>query len=176
MRQSTTLERFFCDRLATPVGILQIVSDEQVRLKAVLWTDSEANLRQLLIRHYGECFQSIQERNAGGFTSSLEDYMTGNLNAIAPLRVAAGGTPFQRVVWDALRHIPAGATTTYGELAASIGRPTAARAVGMANGSNPVSVVVPCHRVIGVRQSLTGYAGGVERKAWLLRHEGALLL
>lgn len=89
-----------------------------------------------------------------------------------PLRLE--GTAFQRAVWDALLRIPYGTTVTYGFLAAAIGRPTASRAVGMAVGQNPVSIIVPCHRVIGQNGSLTGYGGGLERKAWLLRHEGAL--
>ena len=85
------------------------------------------------------------------------------------------GTAFQREVWAALRTIPTGETTTYGRLASQLGRPKAMRAVGMANGANPISIIVPCHRVIGANASLTGYGGGLERKRWLLRHEGALL-
>ena len=86
-----------------------------------------------------------------------------------------GGTPFQQTVWSALREIPVGTTRTYAQLAASIGRPSAPRAVGLANGQNPVSIVIPCHRLIGSSGALTGYAGGLERKRWLLRHEGARL-
>jgi O-6-methylguanine DNA methyltransferase len=85
--------------------------------------------------------------------------------------VKTGGTPFQRMVWSALREIPAGAPTSYGELAKSIGRASAVRAVGLANGANPIGIVVPCHRVIGANGSLTGYGGGLERKQWLLAHE-----
>ena len=84
------------------------------------------------------------------------------------------GTEFQRDVWAALRTIPAGQTRTYGELAKQINRPAAVRAVGMTNGANPIGIVVPCHRVIGANGTLTGYAGGLERKRWLLEHEGAL--
>jgi methylated-DNA-[protein]-cysteine S-methyltransferase len=84
------------------------------------------------------------------------------------------GTEFQRTVWQQLRQIPCGEILTYGQLAQRIGRPTASRAVGMANGSNPISIVVPCHRVIGSQGALTGYAGGVQRKQWLLQHEGYL--
>lgn len=89
-----------------------------------------------------------------------------------PLRLR--GTAFQRTVWETLRQIPYGQTVSYGSLALTIGRPTGARAVGMAVGQNPVSIIVPCHRVIGKDGSLTGYGGGLERKAWLLRHEGAV--
>jgi O-6-methylguanine DNA methyltransferase len=87
--------------------------------------------------------------------------------------VATGGTAFQKSVWAALRQIPVGETLGYGALAARLGKPGAARAVGLANGLNPIGIVVPCHRVIGASGTLTGYAGGVERKAWLLAHEGA---
>ncbi len=81
------------------------------------------------------------------------------------------GSPFQRRVWQALLEIPYGATTTYGELALRLGKPGAARAVGLANGRNPFAIVVPCHRVVGARGALTGYGGGLERKRWLLDHE-----
>ena len=84
-----------------------------------------------------------------------------------------GGTDFQRSVWDALRTIPAGETLSYAALAERVGRPTAVRAVGLANGTNPIAVIVPCHRVIGSDSSLTGYGGGLDRKRWLLEHEGA---
>jgi methylated-DNA-[protein]-cysteine S-methyltransferase len=89
------------------------------------------------------------------------------------MAVRTEGTPFQKLVWAELRNIPAGATISYGELAKRIGRPGASRAVGLANGSNPIAIVVPCHRVIGANGSLTGYGGGMERKRWLLEHESA---
>jgi O-6-methylguanine DNA methyltransferase len=87
-----------------------------------------------------------------------------------------GGTDFERSVWAELRCIPLGTTISYGELAKRIGNPNAMRAVGLANGKNPIAIVVPCHRVIGANGSMTGYGGGIHRKEWLLRHEGALLL
>jgi methylated-DNA-[protein]-cysteine S-methyltransferase len=102
-------------------------------------------------------------------------YLDGELHALDDIAVDPGGTEFQQTVWSALRRIPVGETRTYGQVAASIGRPTASRAVGHANGSNPVAIVIPCHRVIGSHAALTGYAGGLPRKQWLLRHEGALL-
>jgi O-6-methylguanine DNA methyltransferase len=105
---------------------------------------------------------------------ALDGYFSGNLAAFAGLALNSGGSDFQRKVWAALCAIPAGQTRSYGDLAASIGQPRAARAVGLANGANPIGIIVPCHRVIGSNGTLTGYAGGVERKAWLLRHEGAL--
>ena len=104
----------------------------------------------------------------------MRDYFSGDLRAFDATRVHSGGTPFQELVWKTLRTIPAGATWTYGQLAGAIDRPTAARAVGHANSLNPVAIIVPCHRVIGASSSLTGYAGGLDRKQWLLHHEGAL--
>jgi methylated-DNA-[protein]-cysteine S-methyltransferase len=103
----------------------------------------------------------------------MKNYFAGELGAIDDLPVKTAGTPFQRAVWSALREIPLGATESYGKLAERIGRPTAVRAVGLANGSNPIGIVVPCHRVIGANGSLTGYGGGMERKRWLLEHEKA---
>jgi methylated-DNA-[protein]-cysteine S-methyltransferase len=104
----------------------------------------------------------------------LTRWFGGDVAALDDVRVAAVGTPFQRRVWAALRRIPAGETTTYGRLAADIGRPSASRAVGAANGANPVAIVVPCHRVVGADGTLTGYAGGLERKRFLLRHEAGV--
>jgi methylated-DNA-[protein]-cysteine S-methyltransferase len=98
-------------------------------------------------------------------------YFGGDLAAIDALPVATGGTEFQRAVWDELRRIPCGGSISYSELARRIGRPAAIRAVGLANGANPIGIVVPCHRVIGANGTLTGYGGGIERKRWLLAHE-----
>ena len=103
----------------------------------------------------------------------LKAFFAGDLAAILEIPVESAGTPFQRKVWSVLRKIPAGETWTYTEVAARAGRPAAVRAAGAANGLNPISVVVPCHRVIGADGSLTGYGGGLDRKRWLLKHEGA---
>ncbi len=92
------------------------------------------------------------------------------------LPIAFSGTEFQRQVWQELQRIPFGQTASYGDLARAIGKPSAVRAVGAANGDNPISIIVPCHRVIGSDGGLTGYGGGLERKEWLLKHEGGLLL
>ncbi len=102
-------------------------------------------------------------------------YFAGDLAAIEALPTATGGTAFQRAVWAALRDVRAGRTVAYGDIAAAIGRPGAMRAVGMANGANPIAIVVPCHRIIGRSGMLTGYAGGLARKQWLLTHERAML-
>jgi methylated-DNA-[protein]-cysteine S-methyltransferase len=100
----------------------------------------------------------------------LDAYFTGDLTEF-DLPLAPGGTPFQQRVWAALVDIPFGETVSYGSLAVRLGRPGAARAVGLANGSNPISIIIPCHRVIGSDGRLTGYGGGIDRKAWLLDHE-----
>ncbi len=102
----------------------------------------------------------------------LTRYFDGDTTAIDTVPVELNGTAFQKNVWAALRRIPCGSTISYAELARRIGEPAAVRAVGAANGANPVAVVVPCHRVIGADGSLTGYGGGLDRKKWLLTHEG----
>jgi methylated-DNA-[protein]-cysteine S-methyltransferase len=107
--------------------------------------------------------------------AALEAYFGGDLRSLDGLAVRTAGTPFQKRVWAALRKIPVGRTLSYGELAQKLGKPGAARAVGAANGSNPVSLVIPCHRVIAADGTLGGYGWGLPRKEWLLRHEGAIL-
>ena len=106
-----------------------------------------------------------------GAVDSLEAYFAGDLAALDALAAEGDGTPFQRAVWTALREIPPASTASYGEIAARLGKPGASRAVGRANGQNPVAIVVPCHRVIGANGTLTGYGGGLPRKRWLLAHE-----
>jgi methylated-DNA-[protein]-cysteine S-methyltransferase len=160
------------DRIHTPIGELLLVADRDGNLRAVGWREHEPRMRQLLARHYGGNGIRLQAaRNPKGLTDALSAYFAGELTAIDTLPVATSGTSFQREVWRALREIPCGTTISYAQLAERIGRPTAVRAVGLANGSNPVGVVVPCHRVIGSDGSLTGYGGGIERKRWLLAHE-----
>ena len=110
--------------------------------------------------------------NPLGVSDRIRAYLTGDYLSLNDIPVNPGGAPFQQKVWSALRTIPCGAVLSYGELAAKIGQPTAYRAVGMANSRNPIAIVIPCHRVIGANASLTGYAGGLERKRWLLQHEG----
>jgi methylated-DNA-[protein]-cysteine S-methyltransferase len=150
-----------------------LVLDDEGRLRAIDWEDYEARMQRLLRIHYGADAARQRETTADSSAGrALRDYFAGELDAITRLPTATNGTPFQRTVWDALRGIPAGETVTYHALALQIGRPTAARAVGLANGANPIGVVVPCHRVIGASGALTGYGGGLHRKRWLLAHEG----
>lgn len=164
--------RLFVDRMQTPLGELVMVVDPAGRLRATDWNDHDARRERLLRLHYGEV--SLEPaHDPGGVTSAMKAYFEGDLRAIDALPVTTGGTPFQRQVWKALRDIPCGTTISYAELARRIGRPAAVRAVGLANGANPVGIVVPCHRVIGANGALTGYGGGLDRKRWLLAHEGA---
>ncbi len=165
--------KLFYDQLDSPLGSILIAGTED-RLSALEFTDSLQKVRDSLEKRFGEV-----ELNArpgfGGYAKPFAKYFSGDRAALDALPVTTGGTEFQQMVWRALGDIPAGRTTTYGELAERLGKPTASRAVGLANSKNPVSLVVPCHRVIGANGALTGYAGGLERKQWLLRHEGALI-
>lgn len=166
---------FRIDRLATPVGELLIVADGEGRLRTIDWTDHEARMRLLLDRYYGKGRYSLSAaRDPGGLTKAMRSYFGGDIAVIDTLPVEMAGTPFQRSVWQALRRIRRGTTISYAELAARIDKPRAIRAAGLANGQNPISIVVPCHRVIGSNGTLTGYGGGLPRKKWLLEHEGAL--
>lgn len=161
------------DRFESPIGEVLLVSDGE-SLRALDFDDCEERMTEQLARSDGN--PRLEERDdPQGFSSALKAYFGGALDALDALPAEPAGTAFQRAVWAALREIPCGATTSYGALAAQLGRPSASRAVGAANGLNPVAVVVPCHRVIGADGSLTGYAGGLARKRWLLAHEGALL-
>jgi methylated-DNA-[protein]-cysteine S-methyltransferase len=114
-------------------------------------------------------------RAPGDIRAALTGYFAGDLASLNTIKWRVAGTPFQRRVWTALRTIPPGTTMSYGALAAQLDMPRAVRAVGHANGTNPISIVVPCHRLIGTDGSLTGYGGGLPRKRWLLEHEGVVL-
>ena len=153
-----------------------IVADPDGNLRAVEWTDHTDRIQRLLQLHYGKNGFALEPvRNPSGLTDAMKSYFAGKPASIDELPVQTAGTPFQREVWRALRQIPCGTTVSYGKLAERIGRPQAVRAVGLANGANPIGVVVPCHRVIGSNGSLTGYGGGIARKRWLLQHEGKAL-
>jgi methylated-DNA-[protein]-cysteine S-methyltransferase len=114
----------------------------------------------------------LDAREAGSVRAAFERYFAGDVGALDALDVDPGGTPFQTKVWHTLREIGAGTTWSYADLAARVGAPAAVRAVGAANGANPIPLVLPCHRVIGKDGKLVGYGGGLDRKVWLLRHEG----
>jgi methylated-DNA-[protein]-cysteine S-methyltransferase len=166
--------QLFIERVDTPIGELLLVADRDKNLRAIDWNEYEPRMRRFLRLHYGkDGFTLDAATSPSELTAAMKRYFAGELDVIDNLPVQTAGTPFQRAVWSALREIPRGATESYGKLAQRIGRPNAIRAVGLANGSNPIGIVVPCHRVIGANGSLTGYGGGMERKRWLLEHEGA---
>jgi methylated-DNA-[protein]-cysteine S-methyltransferase len=160
--------QLFRERVPSPIGTILLVSDGEA-LHALDFEDFEDRALRLLERYHGPC--ELVPGRAAGVAERLAAYFAGELTALDAIPVQTGGTKFQRRVWRALRDIPAGSTMSYGRLAAALGAPTASRAVGLANGANPVALVLPCHRVIGANGSLTGYGGGLSRKAWLLRHE-----
>jgi methylated-DNA-[protein]-cysteine S-methyltransferase len=159
------------DRLPTAIGTALLVTDEAGNLRAFNWTDYEDRMRAWIARHYRKATLS-EGRSPPAVRDAFEAYFGGDARALESVPWIAAGTPFQKQVWETLCTIPAGETLSYAGLAARIGRPSAVRAVGLANGANPVAVVVPCHRVIGANGSLTGYGGGLPRKTWLLALEG----
>ena len=165
-------ETLTLDRIATPVGEVLLVTDADGAVRALDFSDYEPRMMRLLGRHAPHA-DLIPGRAPEPVRKAVEAYFAGDARSLDGLKVKTGGTEFQRSVWAALRAIPAGETRSYGQLAAAIGSPRAVRAAGLANGQNPIAVIVPCHRVIGANGTLTGYAGGLERKRWLLAHEGA---
>lgn len=165
-------EVLFLDRMTTPLGEGLLVTDAEGYLRAFDWTTHETRLMTLLRRQNAPT-DLVPGEAPAAVRAALAAYFDGDLNALATIPWRTGGTDFQRAVWTALCTIPVGETLTYKGLAERIGNPKAVRAVGLANGANPVSIVVPCHRVIGSDGTLTGYGGGLERKHWLLSHEGA---
>ncbi len=160
--------------MATPAGGIVLVEKDEA-LVALVFEDRWREFRRELEKRTGQ-FSFEEDPRGGAPAEALRRYFAGDLRALDGIRVDTGGTPFQQLVWKTLRRIPAGSTWSYARLAREIGRSSATRAVAAANGANPVSIVVPCHRVIGSDGSLTGYGGGLPRKRWLLVHEGALLL
>ncbi|MCF8482994.1 MAG: methylated-DNA--[protein]-cysteine S-methyltransferase [Rhodospirillum sp.] len=160
----------FRDRIESPLGEILVFSDGTA-LRAVEFADYEHRGTALLTKAVGP-HRVGPAKDPGGASSALKAYFDGDLNALDAVAVEPGGTPFQRMVWLGLRTIPAGETLSYGTFAARLGVAKAVRAVGRTNGLNPIAIILPCHRVIGANGTLTGYAGGLERKAWLLKHEG----
>ncbi len=164
-------ETFNLDRLDTPIGAALLVSDDDGVLRALDWEDYEPRMKELLRLQYGAVVLK-EARAPRDLRAALSGYFNGDLDRLRQIKWRVAGTAFQQKVWKALPKIPAGTTMSYGALAKKIGLPKAIRAVGHANGSNPISVVVPCHRLIGANGSLIKYGGGLERKRWLLQHEG----
>jgi len=167
-------EIFALDRLMTPIGTALLVTDADGILCALDWEDYEARMKELLRRQHGAVILK-NGRAPRAMRAALAAYFDGDLDALASIEWRLAGTPFQRRVWTALPKVKAGTTMSYGALAARLKMPKAVRAVGHANGVNPISVVLPCHRLIGADGSLVKYGGGLDRKRWLLRHEGVAL-
>ena len=170
----STRDLFF-DTVEAPAGApfrgLTVVADGN-ELCALDFFGYEERMHRLLARRYVG-YRLVRTVNPAGATDHLHAYLAGEIDVLDALPVKTGGTPFQSAAWLALRRIPSGTTATYGEQAIRIGRPAAVRAIGAANGQNPIAIVLPCHRVIGVDGSMTGYAGGLATKRWLLAHEAA---
>ncbi len=158
------------DRVESPIGNVLVVGNGRC-VYALDFEDCEDRMMKLLQAHFGTV-ELVENSSPSKQAEQVRRYLDGNLEALDRIEVKTGGTPFQREVWSALRKIPAGKTASYADIARKIGRGKAARAVGAANGSNPVVLVVPCHRVISADGTLGGYGGGLDRKRWLLRHEG----
>jgi methylated-DNA-[protein]-cysteine S-methyltransferase len=173
MGKRMTDDQFFIEQFSSPIGTMQLLTDDEDNVRVLDWQDYAPRMHQLLRLQQGTVRLEPKD-TASPARRAIEAYFEGALDSLDTLPVKTGGTAFQREVWAALRTIRTGETTSYGRLAVKLGRPKAMRAVGMANGANPISIIVPCHRVIGADASLTGYGGGLERKRWLLRHEGAL--
>ena len=158
-------------RYAAPVAELVLVTDERGALRSLTIGADDAPVRRMMTRRYPGV-PLVEGESPAGVRAALDRYFAGDPAALDGIEVAGAGTPFQRRVWAALRAIPAGRTASYRDIATALGDPKAVRAVGMANGANPIAIVVPCHRVIAHDGTLGGYSGGLDRKRWLLAHEG----
>ena len=174
MARATPLDAFSLDRLKTPLGTALMISDADGALRAFDWEDHAERIKGLLRLQYG-AVELKDARAPKAIRTALTDYFGGDLAALKTIEWRIAGTDFQRKVWMALAKIPAGKTMSYGALAMKLGSPNAMRAVGHANGSNPISVVIPCHRLIAANGALVKYGSGLERKRWLLTHEGVVV-
>jgi len=172
MRRPSVAEgtNFILERTPTPLGEVVLVSDPDGALRLFYWEDPTHRWKAALTQRYGNV-ALIEKKNPFGHAKVLKAYFAGDIAAVDALKVAFAGTPFQLKVWNALRKIAGGTTTSYGALAKKIGKPDAVRAVGLANGSNPISIVIPCHRVVNKDGKLGGYGGGLWRKQHLLALE-----
>ncbi len=167
------MTELWLDRLESAIGTILVVTDSE-SLIALDFADYESRMQTLLDRRFKQ-IQLRSVKNPLGMRDRLAAYFSGNFAELETIPVNPGGTDFQQRVWRCLRSIPVGSAWSYGQLASQLGNSKAVRAVGLANSLNPIAIVLPCHRVIGANAQLTGYAGGLERKRWLLHHEGVAL-
>jgi len=167
--------QLFVSHLESPLGDMLLISDTEQNIRALDFADHKAHLHRLLREHYGST-NLIDSPAPQRIAEALSRYFSGELDALEALPTATAGSDLQRRVWAALRRVPAGTTTTYGQLARELGftDPRAAIDIGAANGANPIAIVVPCHRVIASNGEPKGYAWGLHRKRWLLEHEQAI--
>lgn len=165
-------ETLTIERYPSPIDGLWLAVDEAGVLRLLHFDRPEEDFLRTVRRSYPRA-EVVKGRAPPAVRDNLDAYFKGDLPALGRIPTRAVGSDFQHSVWDELKQIPAGETRSYGAMARRIGQPSASRAVGLANGSNPIAVVVPCHRVIGADGSLTGFGGGIPRKRWLLEHEGA---
>jgi methylated-DNA-[protein]-cysteine S-methyltransferase len=163
-------DTLFSDRIKTPIGEMILIADADGALRLTWFDPDDGRWKKSFARHYPDA-KLVARRNPGDLSASMRAYYDGDVRILDKMQVVFPGTSFQNKVWKALRTIPCGMTLSYASLAKRVREPKAVRAVGLANGSNPIGVVVPCHRVIGSDGSLTGYGGGLPRKKWLLAHE-----
>lgn len=160
------------DCFETPLGEMTAVYSKEA-LRLLDFSDSPNRIDRLLRRRF-RVYEKDEQKNPFGIRDRVQAYFEGTTDPFKGVKLETGGTVFQQTVWRALKIIPSGRTLSYGELAQKIDNPKAVRAVGSANGQNPISIIIPCHRVIGSDGALTGYAGGVARKRRLLELEGVL--
>jgi methylated-DNA-[protein]-cysteine S-methyltransferase len=165
---------FLTDRIQSPIGDMILVARDGALLLLEFEEATGRVQREMTLRFRDHELQHSE--NPFGLSHIMRDYFAGQIHAIDSILTDGGGTSFEKSVWAELRKIPTGTTVSYGSIARKLGDINMSRAVGTANGRNPIAIVVPCHRVIGADGSMTGYGGGIERRDWLLRHEGALLV
>jgi len=151
--------------LKTPIGILQIAASDEGLVAVVFPTETKRNFAKTK-------GTEAAQKHLTQAVAALEEYFKGKRKDFSDLTLALSGTDFQQRVWQALYKIPFGETRSYGDIARAIDNPKGVRAVGLANGKNPIPIIVPCHRVIGSNGTLTGFGGGLPTKKWLLEHEG----
>lgn len=159
-------------KMDTPVGKLQL-AEKDGKLVALKLASFDRPFERAMKRFAGA--EIVEGDGTSDAAKKLRRYFDGDIGALDEIESDPGGTPFQAAVWEALRKIPAGKTLAYSEVAAMAGAEHAVRAAGTAVGSNPIGIVIPCHRVIHLNGDISGYGGGDEMKRWLLAHEGAIV-